>query len=383
MKSNPLNNPFVSYVVTQSLLVLIILSASFLSVELLKTSFGIDINRLWISLGLVLFAQLPVAVMYAHTETRHLSRAEGWGLSIVFVAITVAFEMVLQNIAGHSSLPFMTDLSGEAAKHQAIAVLGFLIGVPLAFASVKKLFAISVEIDLSLDETPAVRNNGTRPVSCGRRPSVKRDYSELYRREWIGAKIAIFGLSLMVADPKLMELLKLSIPLSIAFSLVCLANRMARSGRNEALSTRCLNVTMQMLPLTVVAMALLALSTMYANYVSVHGGDRDVVGYVTWLAFHMDFDLASVMNMLTYVGVLFAICLAGNTLFLTLFTRLIRPLVAKQFTKEPAKKRMSADEVRGLVNPNTKPQILAARELHARLNSKLERTPRPFLRVAI
>ncbi len=378
MKSNPLNNPFVSYVMTQSMFVLIVLSASFLIVELLSTSFGIDISRLWISLGLVLFAQLPVAVMYAHTETRHLSSAEGWGLSIVFVAITVAFEMVLQNIAGHSSLPFVTELSGEAAKHQAIGVLGFVIGVPLAFACVKKLFAISVAIDLSSDDTPPMRD-----ASGVRRLSINRDYSELYRRELIGANIAIFGLSLMVVDPKFMELLKLSIPLSIAFSLVCVANRMARSGRNEALSTRCLNVALQMLPLTVVAMALLALSTMYANYVSVHGGERDVVGYVTWLASRAGFDLASVLNVLTYVGVLFAICLAGNTLLLTLFTRLIRPLVSKQFTPRPITADKPVAGVVGFANPSVKPQILAATELHTRLKRKIERTPRPINPIAI
>jgi len=364
------------------MLVLIVMSASLLIVELFKTTFGISISRFWVSLILVLFAQLPVAVLYARTETRHLSSVEGWGLSVVFVGITLALEIVLQRVAGHNSILYVTGLSGDASNHQTIAVIGFVIGVLLASFTVKKLFDYSVRVNTECEQANTASASLVNDMRGVRRPSVKRDYSELYRRELIGANIAIFGSSLMVVDPKFMELLKLSIPLSIAFSLVCVANRMARSGRNEAFSTRCLNVALQMLPLTVVAMALLALSTMYANYVSVHGGERDVVGYVSWLASRAGFDLASVLNVLTYVGVLFAICLAGNTLLLTLFTRLIRPLVSKQFKTNPTGTAKSAARVSGLVNADAKPQILAAKELCSRLKNKIERTPRPFSPIA-
>jgi hypothetical protein len=73
MNSNTLNRPFVSYVLTQSMLVLIVMSASLLIVELFKTTFGISISRFWVSLILVLFAQLPVAVLYARTKQLQLS----------------------------------------------------------------------------------------------------------------------------------------------------------------------------------------------------------------------------------------------------------------------------------------------------------------------
>lgn len=386
MNSRPLNRPFVSYVLTQSMLVLIVMAASFLIVELLRDTAGVTLDRFWISAILVLFAQLPVAIMYARTETRNLTTVEGWGLSIVFVGVTLAFEIVLQSIAGQKIAKVLGSWLGvpeAASNHQTIWVIGFIVGLLLASFMVKMLFQYAVRNNLSAKAEDGGLLNMIPGLNAARfklhRPSATRDYSELYRRELIGMNVGIFGLSLMVFGPQFMHVLKLSIPLSFVFAVVCVANRMARVERTAALSQRCLNVAIQMLPLTVVSMILLGLSTLYANYVSLYGSERDVVGYAAWLVAGLGLQLSDIGLIATYLGVLFAICLAANTLMLVLFARLIRPLVCKTARVTQAKSKDVTERLQAKV-PTVEPyKVMLANELRARSRGKAARTQRPII----
>lgn len=386
MNSKPLNRPFVSYVLTQSMLVLIVMAASCLITDLLRDAASITLNCFWVSMGLVLFAQLPVAVLYARSETRNLNAVEGWALSIVFVGVTLAFEIVLQSIAGHKLIHLLPtvvfDMAG-ASNHQTIWVTGFVIGVLLAAFMVNGLFRYAVRNNLDasddvaksalLDVVPGI--NPARTALY--RPTAKRDYAELYRRELIGAKITIFGLSLVVFGPDLMHVLKLSIPLSLVISIVCVANRMARVERVVNLSERRLNVAMQMLPMTVASMILLALSTPYGNYVSLHGGERDVVGYFSWMVAGLGLGLTDLMQIASYVGVLCAICLAGNTLLLVLFAKLIRPMVTKRVRAVHAKRKVAMDLLLEGAVPVGALRFTTGKELRALSARNPNRTPRP------
>lgn len=379
MNSTPLNRPFVSYVLTQSMLVLIVMAASYLITHLLRDAASITLNRFWITMGLVLFAQLPVAMIYARSETRNLTPVEGWGLSIVFVGVTLAFEIVLQSIAGQTLVQMLPAPVLQAEAGPSLWVTAFIIGVLLAAFTVDRLFRYAVRNNLDRVEDGLLGVvPGLIPARVPMfRPSAKRDYAELYRRELIGANIAIFGLSLMVFGPAFMHVLKLSIPLSLVFSVVCVANRVARSERTGKLSERCLNVALQMLPMTVVSMILLALSTLYGNYVALHGGERDVIGYFTWMVAGLGLGMSDVAQIAAYMGVLFAICLAGNTLLLVLFAKLIRPMVTKgvrvaQATTASVKARM--EEAKGPVGP---PRLTSGKELRALSARTHGRTPRP------
>jgi hypothetical protein len=369
------------------MLVLIVMAASFLIVELIRESTGNTLNRFWISMGLVLCAQLPVAIQYARSETRNLTSVEGWALSTVFVGVTLALEFILQSIAGQrilDVLPAQILDHTDASNHQTIWVIGCIVGLLAASFTAKTLFRYAVRNNLMSKRTnkgPSVLDvvpglNSTRFQL--RRPRAKRDYAELYRRELIGANIAIFGLSLMVFGPQFMHVLKLSIPLSFVFSLVCVANRMARVERTRALSERCLNVALQMLPMTVFSMTLLGLSTLYGNYVTLHGGERDVIGYVVWMVEGLGLAPSDVVQISAYVGVLFAICLAGNTLLLVLFAKLIQPLVFKGTKIVQAKSVSGAEKLNSAGTPDALVHVIAAKELVVRSKAKQSRTQRPF-----
>lgn len=385
MTKGSLNRPFISYVLTQSMLVLIVMSASFLVVDVLRSSFGIVLDRFAVTMGLVLFAQLPVAVLYARTETRNLNAVEGWALSVVFVGVTLAFELALQNLLHTGASPIAGVSFGQFAEYQAVAVIGFFVGLLLAAGFVKALFRYAVRNNLAQDEVdPSLRLidfvpglGRARDRAVVARPVVDRNYSELYRREVIGANIAIFGLSLMVFGPQFMHVLKLSIPLSFVFSLVCVANRMARVERVATLSRRCLHVAIQLLPLTVVSMGLMGLGTLYENYVVIHGGSQDVLGYVNWLIAGVGFDLGVLGQCMVWLGMVFALSLAANTLMLVLFARLIRPLVVKSVAvvRGPRRKTVQArlDVETNVVAPV---RLMMATELKQRI-SQTVRTARP------
>ncbi len=386
MNSKPLNRPFVSYVLTQSMLVLIVMAASYLITDLLRDAASISLNRFWVSMSLVLLAQMPVAILYARFETRKLTAVEGWALSIVFVGMTLAFEMVLQSLAGQTLVHLLPSdvLKTESVfRYAPVFIGGFIVGVLLAACLVNLLFRYAVRNNLGaseggvkgglLDVVPGVNPARSRLF----RPAAKRDYAELYRRELIGANVAIFGLSLMVFGPAFMHLLKLSLPLSMVFSIVCVANRMARVERSAQLSERCLNVAMQMLPMTVASVILLALSTLYANFVNQHGGDIGVVAYFTWLFAGHGFGLSDQTQVAAYIGVLFAICLAGNTLLLVLFAKLIRPLVTKGMRVARAKRRSLNARIEQAAAPAGPLRLTTGKELKAVSARCRGQTPRP------
>ncbi len=358
-----INRPFVSYVLTQSMLVMIVLAASQLIATLAYSGMGLALDRFWISVCLVVLVQLPAALIFARAEDRKIDKIEGWAVSLAFVGVTLAVEVALQEML-------------QQATQSGFGAVGADQTPPfvILFSGIAALLLCLIAKAVSMQAEP----DGQSRVSTGltsNRPAVSRDYSELYRRELIGANIAIFGLSLTVFGPQFLHLLKLSIPLSFVFSLVCVANRMAREERKAALSTRCLSVAMQLLPLTVVSMGLLAMGTLYENYVAAHNGAMDMIGYFTWMVTGLGLTLADLAKMVVYTGVLFAICLSANTLMLVLFARLIRPLVNKTVRSTRESYAPTAKRMKGVLSAPTEVKITMARDLRDRVLKT--RTPRP------
>lgn len=321
-----LNRPFYSYVVTQSALVLIVLAASYLLTFLVFENFGIAIDRFLVSLALIVAAQLPVAAIYARSETQEITSNQGWALAFVFVGVTLAGEAALQLISGHlfTSIETFAGLAQSVQVDTLVTgVCGLLAAVLLLASASKIVFRLAVNCHLRQQAKTEPR------VSELRRPKVSQDFSEFFRRELIGANIGIFGLSLAVFGPEFMMILKLSLPISIVFSVICVANRLARSETRASLSARCLHISIQLMPLTVTCLILLGLGELYSNYLATTAATASPMEYAAVASAQLVSNSEVLSEVAVVLGLIFALTLATNTLMLVLFTRLIRPLVRR------------------------------------------------------
>lgn len=100
MSTDTLNKPLASYLIVQSALVLIVLAATQIVHPMVEQALGMQVPVLALSIFLVLLTQLPVAIMFAHFETRNLTKGEAWILGLTFVGFTVAAESGLQAVLG-------------------------------------------------------------------------------------------------------------------------------------------------------------------------------------------------------------------------------------------------------------------------------------------
>ncbi|PLS20508.1 hypothetical protein [Neptunicoccus cionae] len=343
MFANPSNRPFYSYVLTQSALVLIVLAASYLLTFLAYEHFGLQIDRLLLSFGLVLVTQLPVAAMYARSEGQEVDGNRGWALAFIFVAVTFAGEAALQLASGHL-LDTWEQFNGLAASARfdtlVTAVCGLLAAVLLFVTFSKIVFRLAVACHLrqyakiaTLAEETAEEiadSAGTEDRARNlHRPKVSQDFSEFFRRELIGANIGIFGLSLVVFGPEFMTILKLSIPASLVFSVICVANRLARSETRTSLSARSLHISLQMLPLTVTCLILLALGELYRDYTATLAVNATPYEFASAAASGLAHNSNVLWSVIVDLGMIFALSIAANTLLLVLFTKLIRPVVRR------------------------------------------------------
>ncbi|GGA10735.1 hypothetical protein [Neptunicoccus cionae] len=341
MFANTPDRPFYSYVITQSALVLIVLTASYLLTFLAFEHFGLHIDRILMSFGLILMTQLPVAAMYARTEEQEVDGNRGWLLAFVFVSVTFMGEAALQLASGHL-LETWEKFNGLAAAARfdtlVTAVCGVLAAVLLCVTFSKIVFRLAVtchlrqfakDSDLSAEPDELASETG-EPHGVSRnlhRPKVSQDFSEFFRRELVGANIGIFGLALVMFGPDFMTILKISIPASLVFSVICVANRLARSETRTSISARSLHISLQMLPLTVTCLILLALGELYSAYTATLAAEVSPLEFASVAASGLARNTDVLWGVSVDLGMIFALSLAANTLMLVLFTRLIRPLV--------------------------------------------------------
>jgi hypothetical protein len=134
-------------------------------------------------------------------------------------------------------------------------------------------------------------------------------------------------------------------------------------------------VAIQLLPLTVTSLILLGLGNLYTNYVETAGVATDPREYVgiaaSYFAQHND----AMLLVMLWLGVIFAICLAANTLLLVLFARLIRPIVSRSV----ARKRPVAQGIQTEfeVQENGEWMLKSAAEMHRFLTKRRVVTKRP------
>ncbi|MDR6265540.1 hypothetical protein [Roseobacter sp. N2S] len=384
MFRDTLNRPFYSYVVTQSALVLIVLAASYLLTFLVFENFGIVIDRFLVSLALIVAAQLPVAAIYARSETQEITSNQGWALAFVFVGVTLAGEAALQLLSGHlfASIDTFSGLAQSAQVDTLVTgVCGILAAVLLLASASKIVFRLAVNCHLRQQA------KAEQVVSELHRPKISQDFSEFFRRELIGANIGIFGLSLAVFGPDFMMILKLSLPLSIVFSVICVANRLARSETRASLSARSLHISIQLMPLTVTCLILLGLGELYSNYLATTAASASPMEYAAVASAQLAHNSAVLSEIAVVLGLIFALTLATNTLMLVLFTRLIRPLVRRAVpattpaprTARPAAARRTAME-RLAETPVATPEqsgFIKASDIVAELKARGTQTARP------
>lgn len=384
MFRDTLNRPFYSYVVTQSALVLIVLAASYLLTFLVFENFGIVIDRFLVSLALIVAAQLPVAAIYARSETQEITSNQGWALAFVFVGVTLAGEAALQLLSGHlfASIDTFSGLAQSAQVDTLVTgVCGILAAVLLLASASKIVFRLAVNCHLRQQA------KAEQVVSELHRPKISQDFSEFFRRELIGANIGIFGLSLAVFGPDFMMILKLSLPLSIVFSVICVANRLARSETRASLSARSLHISIQLMPLTVTCLILLGLGELYSNYLATTAASASPMEYAAVASAQLAHNSAVLSEIAVVLGLIFALTLAANTLMLVLFTRLIRPLVRRAVpattpaprTARPAAARRTVME-RLAETPVATPEqggFIKASDIVAELKARGTQTARP------
>ncbi|WP_069299177.1 hypothetical protein [Neptunicoccus sediminis] len=333
------NRPFYSYIITQSALVLIVLAASYLLTFLAFEHFGLHIDCILLSFGLILVTQLPVAAIYARTEGQEVDGNRGWTLAFVFVGVTLIGEAALQLASGHL-LETWARFNGVAGAVQfdtlVTALCGVLAAVLLCVTVSKIIFRLAVTCHLrrlaknaagSIDVTDA--HSPQNGVHAMQRPKVSQDFSEFFRRELVSANIAIFGLSLMMFGTDFMTILKLSIPASLVFSVICVANRLARSETRSSLMSRSLHISLQMLPLSVTCLILLALGELYSHYAATLATEASPVVFARVAANGLVQNTQVMWSVFAGLGMIFALSLVANALMLAVFTRLIRPIVCQ------------------------------------------------------
>ena len=357
-----------SYILTQSALALIVLASSFLLVELAQYYFDLDFWRFGLSLSLILLVQLPVAAVFAKSETRSMTGNEGWIFGTFFVLVTLGFEAAVQLMSG-KFLDFAWVLSAVPDGTQA-QVMGFVLACAMLLI-VFGAFLTKVLLVGTINARLAQRRRltfGSLPRHKGRQ---KFDAAEHYRKELIGINVLIFGLSLMLFGAQFMHVLKLSIPLSIVFGTVCVANQIAKVDLNVRLSERCLAISLQMLPLTLTCLVLLGLSEVYTAFVRV-AGQADLLAFARTLGLQFVQDQNAWSVMATALGMIAALALAGNTLLLLLFAKLIRPMIVRR-------KRPKVQELlkKTAAQPQGPSVLVTASQMRKALALRVERTKRP------
>ncbi|MCP5072883.1 MAG: hypothetical protein GY947_06240 [Rhodobacteraceae bacterium] len=353
MEHDRLNRSFSSYVLTQTSLVLIVLAASHILTGLLADQAGIIVSQIGVSFVLVGLSQVPIAIMYARSEVRMLTPREGWILGFIFVILTLVVEFGLQFAAGRA-WPVLSPVYELAASGKLAFVLagafGFLIGIVLAAFAFKTLFQLAINKTFKNDD-PAQDSSwlnaipGIAPTSAFQRLRSGRnqqDHTKTFRHMLIAANAVVIGLSLAVFGWSVAEILMLSIPLSLFFAIVCVANTMAKSKSRASILKRSWNASCKILPLTATAFMMLGLSKLYATHVTVQSQGFDLLAPVSAEMAEMAITPTDMVLSIAYVAAFFAVCLAVNVGLLALFSWLIRPVVRQSLSSTRPKVRSLA-----------------------------------------
>ncbi len=388
-----LNRNFSTYVRTQSALVLVVLAASHILTGLLTSYTGMKISQMGVSFALVGLAQLPLAIMYARSEARTLTSREGWILAFIFVVLSVVVEFGLQLIAGQtwtSLSPVFSLFASGQLNLVVTGACGFFLGIIVAAFVFKTLFQLSIRNNLRDDEHPneegwltqipgVVEKSANQSLSAYR---AKGDHTKTFRHMLFAANAGVIGLGLIVLGSNLSEILMLSIPLSVFFGVVCIANKMAKTNSSDSLVKRSWVASCKILPLTVTAFMLMGLSKVYSTHVAAKSQGFDLLAPVSS-------EMAAIPPTAMFVSIacvaaFFALCLAANAALLTLFSRLIQPLVQHpraasrpQVRALTVKAGGTADFEQPKVTPEWTPKTAEILAVLARIKSAECKTPRP------
>jgi len=325
--------------------VVIVLAASFITSSLLAENTGVQVPRLAISLGLVALTQLPTAILYARREARTLTSSEGWVFGFTFVSITLVFEAGLQLLAQQSSPEIdliFRFLAGSDWQVMFIALSGFVLGIILAAFVFKTLFRLSTRNNLAgeaadidtrwMENLKWVKSKPTITKFQPRHP--KHDYAKLFRHILIGSNAAVLSLGIVFSGPAILEILTLSIPTSIFFAIIVVANQLAKTEPNASMLKRCWGISMEMLPLTIMSFMLLGFSDIYLAYLQSNNQAGQFVTDLSSVFVAQAVSLADILFAATNLATFFAASLFANAGLLLLFTRLIKPLVIRSNTRK-------------------------------------------------
>lgn len=338
MQRVKLNKPFWSYVMTQSVLVLIVLFASHIATALLEKHTGVSVSRLSISLWLVLLTQLPTAMLYATYESRTMTAKESWIFGFIFVLIALAAEAGLQVLAGQIWPKIEIIHNLIAAGSWQILLIGIclsLLGIILTAFTFKTVFKYAVRNNLEgkppePDTTwmymiPHVR---VVPAIDPVRPKqMPHDYSRLFRLVLIATNVGIFTLSLIFSGTVFLKILTVSIPLTILFAIITVANDLAKTESTPNTFKNCLDVSWKLLPLTLTALLLLGISNLYLANIQAHGQNGQFLSDISTALSEHSITALNVTIALGYLAAFFIACLAVNAGLLALFSKLIQPLI--------------------------------------------------------
>ena len=353
MDHSKLNRPFASYVLTQSSLVLIVLASSYIATELLAKHTGISISRVAVSLWLIGLSQLPTAMLYAKRESRTLTSSEGWIFGFAFVLMTLTVEFCLQLLVGQAwpKIDIVLNLMAAGNWHLlVIGICGFLLGIILAAFAFKTIFRFSVRNNLE-GETPPFETEWLNKFGRVKanlsirklRPRHKQqDYAGQFRRVLVATNVGVFALSIVYPGPQYLEILSICIPVTILFSIILVANNLAKTVPDLSILKRCWEISWKLLPLTLTSFLFLGISDLYLANTKAHGQSGQLLSDVSTALVENPMAPTDILIAFAYLAAFFVLCLAVNTGLLVLFSRLIRPLIVQTV----GKRRPSAQSMR-------------------------------------
>ena len=345
MDHNKLNKPFASYVLTQSCLVLIVLASSYIATDLLAKHMGISLSRVTVSLWLVGLSQLPTAMLYAKRESRTLTSSEGWIFGFSFVLITLTVEFGLQLVAGQAwpKIHIVLNLMAAGSWHLlVIAICGFLLSIILAAFAFKTVFRFSVRNNLE-GETPPNDTEWLEKFAQVKanlsirklRPRHKQqDYAGQFRRILVATNVGVFALSIAYPGPQYLEILSICIPVTILFSIILVANNLAKTEPDFSIVKRCWEISWKLLPLTLTSLLFLGISNLYLANIKAHGQNGQLLNDVSTALVENPVAPTDILIAFTYLAAFFVLCLVVNAGLLMLFSKLIRPLILQTVSKK-------------------------------------------------
>lgn len=348
---NRLNRPFAAYVRTQSALVIVVLIAARIVLDMIHTHTTMEISHMQVAFVLVVLTQLPTAIYYAMNETRALTSREGWNLGFTFVALTLVVELALLTIGGQA-WPYIDHVyqlatTGRVDVLLTAANIVFLMAI-FAALMFKTLFWLAVRNNLrdpgfdNLKVAPRTRAARALGVAIMRPQSLRRrqNHMGVFRNGLILANLSGCLLAITVFGMPVLQAVFLTLPLSIYFATICVANSIARWESKTSLSRKCFQISWRLFPLTLSCMLLFAICI----DASVQGNTFEPSPALIALYERMQ---EGSINPVTAVGVVLgfiALILISNAATLLFFAGLIRPLAARpQRSARPAHDQQQID----------------------------------------